>query len=269
MTQPADMPEGASEPEPSVVRSIADLIGSVKRLQESRQQILWYRGQRDCAWDVAPSIHRSYSARDERNFTNRLRSRAAIRYTPAPAYEAHASWLSLMQHYGLPTRLLDWTRSPLVAAYFAVEHGLTDVPDSSPGADAVIWVLQPHKLNQLHGDTGVTPSIDAAMCRDILAPAFTDSVSESGLVMAVMAAETDLRMFVQQGCFTVHSDRTPLNQMRKHDQFLSALVIPADVIEDLAEEVDACGFRQGDIFPDLGYLARELRHAHPPHWAGP
>jgi hypothetical protein len=77
--------------------------------------------------------------------------------------------------------------------------------------------------------------------QEILAPAFTDSKSETGQVMAVMAAETDLRMFVQQGCFTIHSDPTPLNRTKGYGRFLDALVVPTDAIKDLAQELAACG----------------------------
>ena len=43
-------------------------------------------------------------------------------------------WLSLMRHYGIPTRLLDWTHSFLVAAYFAVD-------DADKARDCAIWAL--------------------------------------------------------------------------------------------------------------------------------
>jgi hypothetical protein len=139
---------------------------------------------------------------------------------------------------------------------------MSDVADSSPDAKAaIIWVLQPHTLNQIRANTEVTPSIDANMCRDLLAPAFTDGVSDSNAIMAVMAAETDLRMFVQQGGFTIHCDPKPLNKVEGSSRFLDALVVPDNAIEDLARELAICGIRQGDIFPDLGHLARELRHA--------
>jgi hypothetical protein len=79
--------------------------------------------------------------------------------------------------------------------------------------------------------------------------------------MAVMASETDLRMFVQQGCFTVHSLQAPISELIGAERFLQKLVIPASVVLGFAAEIDACGFRQGDIFPDLEHLAAELKHA--------
>ena len=46
-------------------------------------------------------------------------------------------WLELAQHYGVPTRLLDWTENALIALYFACE--------SNKNCDAVVWML--HKNN--------------------------------------------------------------------------------------------------------------------------
>jgi hypothetical protein len=97
----------------------------------------------------------------------------------------------------------------------------------------------------------------------MLEPAFTNKAAENGKVFAVMAAEKDLRMFVQQGCFTVHSDRTPLNKRLQATQYLSRITVPASDIRLFATEIEVCGFCKGDIFPDLGNLAAELKAKRP------
>jgi FRG domain len=55
---------------------------------------------------------------------------------PAPDYKDDIAWMALMQHYGAPTRLLDWTFSPCVAAFFALDQLL-----SSLAPMAAVWAL--------------------------------------------------------------------------------------------------------------------------------
>jgi hypothetical protein len=250
----------------TVIRSIADLVELMSERIRREHRILWFRGQRLAAWNVDANVWRDYdhtresffSERErERDLTNRFRARAAIRQQRFPSYRNYGAWLSLMQHYGLPTRLLDWSRSPLVALYFAIE-GILRRPTSDL-EDAALWILDPLRLNQLELEESVTPSVEALTCRPMLRPAFTSNSSENDKVFAVMSSEKDMRMFVQQGCFTIHSSRTPLNLHEQNRRFLTKLTIPSECVGRVAFEIDVCGFRKGDVFPDLTALAEELK----------
>jgi hypothetical protein len=140
--------------------------------------------------------------------------------------------------------------------YFALEDYIYEEIEAQ---DACVWILEPHLMNKLEGFENVTLSIDSPWCRSMLKPAFDHRGEENDRVMAVMAAERDVRMFVQQGCFTIHSCRDPLNKRAGCGKYLSALRIPAERISEMAFAVDVCGFRKGDVFPDLDHLASEFK----------
>jgi hypothetical protein len=107
-------------------------------------------------------------------------------------------------------------------------------------------------------NTDLTFPIDADTAREMLESAFRKR-PENGKVLAVMAVEHDMRMFVQQGAFTIHSEPSALNKREGHSRYLTPLLIKADNVGRMAAELHCSGFRRGDIYPDLTNLADELK----------
>ena len=109
-----------------------------------------FRGQSQCDWRLETSLERavvryregepdgSYPVSHPNKFEPQLLQdfqRRANYYIPdVPADGERLEWLALMQHYGVPTRLLDWTISPYVALYFALEKSVLN-------SDCAVWVV--------------------------------------------------------------------------------------------------------------------------------
>lgn len=102
-----------------------------------------FRGQASANWELVSTLDRhtptSYPKHfAEFNLTADFRRRAHTFLQPQEIPQKHGEWLALMQHYGAPTRLLDFTKSPFVAAYFALE----DLPADRCEV-GVIWAIEP------------------------------------------------------------------------------------------------------------------------------
>jgi hypothetical protein len=119
-----------------------------------------YRGQADSRWRLVTTLERSIDARPdgrsdpkrvERGIHRRFIERATTYLNQVPAEHDELSWLTLMQHYGAPTRLLDWTKSPLIALYFAYEE---QAPSDAPAR--ALWCLQAVACRNQFGYTSPT-----------------------------------------------------------------------------------------------------------------
>ena len=92
-----------------------------------------FRGQADSSWKLTSSLERlvnksNKSRQFEDFFLNQFKKKFPLYSRDFDSPKNKLSWLSLMQHYGAPTRLIDFTTSPFVALYFAIEN-LDPSPD--------------------------------------------------------------------------------------------------------------------------------------------
>ena len=126
------------------------------------------------------------------------------------------------------------------------------------GQDACIWALAPSELNLSQGFERLLYPLSANSLRDLLEPA-KKGVDRTDKIVAAMAVETDPRVQMQQGAFTVHASVVPLNLLESADNWLRRFVVPADRVLNLRRELLMLGYRADYVFPDLDSLAQELR----------
>lgn len=232
------------------VESLADVLSAVSRIQTGSNQH-WWRGQSDASWSLRPGVFRfDRGFNYERTVTRRFMQRAGSRHSACPPKGHIGQWLFLMQHYGLPTRLLDWSEAPMVAAYFAVASG---------AGPASLFALNPFELNERHVGDRVLADVDSDVAQPLLQPAFRDAPDPQSKAVALLVDEADGRMLAQLTGFTLHATAEPLDSLEGAGDFLHRVEIPETARRRILRELWDHGIRRSTLFPDLGNLAAELR----------
>lgn len=247
--------ESAPHPSRITLTDVAEVIEAARDvLQPFYNDTAWWRGQAKADWRLQAHVHRRDPKRQygETTLIGHFVSRAPSRSDrPCPAADDCLRWLFLAQHYGLPTRLLDWTESPLIAAYFAVRDHHVD-------EDGCIWALWPTGLNRAFGAADGLAQIRDPRVAEIAESAFTGSES-SEEILAIDGQEIDPRMLAQMSRFTLHSRRTALDSSQGSEVWLRQYVIPKNAKAKIRAQLSALGIRRSNVFPDLENLAGELR----------
>lgn len=121
----------------------------------------WFRGQSNKSQPPLPSIFRDGNEIHEFHLATNFRL-VAPGFGKTPETNRIDQWLFLMQHIRVPTRLLDWTESPLVAAFFAT----IKTPTGTVENDAAVWAIDPIELNKLSGiEDFLIPGPRARYCK--------------------------------------------------------------------------------------------------------
>src|SRR3990172_9096963 len=243
------------------IENLQDIVRVVLSVNSTFKGQVWWRGQRDQAWHLSPSVFREQRwTESETSYTERFQHKAPSRHPRVPAYEDRSGWLFLMQHYRLPTRLLDWTESPLIAAFFAAQKdkAATDHPSEVQDSDGAIFALSPYRLNedQVHKSALIMPDDEHA--KPLIDRAFSSTVPPNETIVAVRPSEVDLRLVVQLSVFTIHGTAAGLDTLSSQSAFLRKYSVPSGAKGHLLEELKHLGIRESSIFPDLEHLAADV-----------
>jgi hypothetical protein len=227
----------------------------------------FWRGHADVNWSLTAEVFRpspSGKPYPEVTLIRTFMGQAESRRSSCPPYNDLVGWLMLARHFGLPTRLLDWSMSPLVALFFAVE-------DQSIEADGALWALNPGHLNYEMVQQNRLLIVEDQQVQELVKLAFEAEAAvhlealsrTAGRVLAVGSREIDPRVMVQQGAFTIHSDDIDLARRPFAEGTYPWLVgfrIARMSKARLREQLVRLGITRSTLFPDLASLAHDLKH---------
>jgi hypothetical protein len=196
-----------------------------------------FRGMGNADWKLSSSFDRRFSSLG-RDLRLRLWEelikewRRSCEETGVPESVVHNDqklW-ALGQHHGLPTRLLDWTTSPYVAAFFAFDDWVLRLPEEF--SHVAIWAL--HLENPVWS-------------------------KEMGVEIVTPPALENIRLRNQSGMFTL--SRSPSATLEEYveksgtDLALTKVVLPAGEAVQALPDLDSMGINDYHLFPDLTGLA--------------
>ncbi|MGE5422679.1 MAG: FRG domain-containing protein [Ignavibacteriales bacterium] len=256
---------------PEYLKAINQVFKTLCSTNQTNNCELWYRGQPRQDFDLLPTITRKRNGLQlnplfEPVFLSKFKSLAIPYVEHLPAFPlpngttSYWSWLFMLRHYGVPARILDWSRDALTGLFFA-----TDPEDSSltPGVDAAVWVLNPVTLNkafrfQKFLKLGYIPNVEESTFNELFGP---DSKNRNPKAAAAIGPNNTTRIVAQRGTFTVFplmKNVVAMNKLSDASDYLAKILIAWQDFKDIQTQLKHFGVTRLSLYPDITTIAGEI-----------
>lgn len=238
------------------IHNISDLISKLEAHRSTDTKV-WFRGHADREWILAPSISRGRCnpIQDEFKFYKQFKQDAARVINELPSDEW--GWMFLMQHYGVPTRLLDFSENPLIALYFAVNE--------CQDKDGALYILEPISWNKENGHSGLCdddiPScgIDEEMTQYLMSSTIKNpNPVTSNPPLAATGARNSNRIFAQEGTFVAFHTDLSMNINTNDCKSVWRYIIPSGDKSTIKDHLALLSINEFSVFPELDKLAKKI-----------
>jgi hypothetical protein len=243
-----------------------------RRVIEGDEYKGWaFRGQGNADWPLYSSlsrylmayqVHRKAWPQQESRILRIFKRKAHLLLDHLPDDEDSFEWLALMQHHGAPTRLLDFSWSPFVATFFALERATSDV---------AVWALFPPGL----GNRPIrTLRASQRVRRDEVAPWVKGGYEKhflpnrNRLVVAGEPHRMNQRLIAQSGTFVMPGvlDK-PIEELAPAAAVVKFVFDTKTMRRRAMAELYLMNMSNATLFPGLDGLARSLAYELEFHWA--
>lgn len=227
-----------------------------------------YRGEGRATNELTTSLQRlggSY-AELERHLLRNFRKYA---HRDAVARESTWHWLALAKHHGLPTRLLDWSHSPLVALHFATENPTLLEEDGVVLAVDYVKAAEhlPPQLRAVLDAEGSNTFTAEMLERVVTTLSELDALAGDGdFVVFYEPPSLDERITNQFAAFTLMSSASARldDWLALHPELVRRIELPAKLKRETRDKLDQANVTERVLFPGLEGIARWLRRHYAP-----
>ena len=213
-----------------------DIIKELANISSS----FWFRGHADIRWKLKSTAARKNLKKHE-IIRLRLEFEKRTSFLQPGSYPLNrAKCVFLMRHHGLPTKIMDWSRSPLVALYFAVQ----DMEYTK--RDGCIWQLKKSSIDDsLNLET-------LLKCDDT-----KEGIKDSEKIIPIHSPYTNQRMVNQQSQFVLHQSYEDLGNT--DNKKLKKIVIPKETKPFLRTMLQTFGIDRSFVFPDIDNICAQIK----------